>query len=49
MVEGRTAVHEACKEGYIAALKTLLDFNADLELMVFCLHMCAQNQYMICF
>lgn len=31
MVEGRTAVHEACKEGYITVLKVLLNFNPDLE------------------
>ena len=34
MVAGRTALHEACKECYIEALRILLDYNPDLEMMV---------------
>ena len=34
IVEGRTALHEACKDGYISVLKTLLKFNPDLEKLV---------------
>ena len=34
MVDGRTAVHEACKEGYSAVLEVLLEYDADLEIMV---------------
>ena len=39
MVDGRTAVHEACKEGYSAVLEVLLEYNADLEIMV-CVCVC---------
>ena len=34
MVDGRIAVHEACKEGFIGVLKALLEFNPDLEMLV---------------
>ena len=34
MVQGRTAIHEACKDGYISVLKTLLNFDPDLEKLV---------------
>ena len=34
MVDGRAAVHEACREGYVSILKALLDYNPDLDLMV---------------
>ena len=34
MVDGRTAVHEACKEGYITVLKALLKFSPNLEILV---------------
>ena len=39
MVDGRTAVHEACKEGYSAVLEVLLEYDADLEIMV-CVCVC---------
>ena len=34
MIDGRAAVHEACKEGYLGVLKALLEYNPDLDLMV---------------
>ena len=34
MVNGKIAVHESCKEGFIGVLKTLLEFNPDLEMLV---------------
>ena len=39
MVQGRTAIHEACKDGYISVLKTLLNFNPDLEKLVHVKHL----------
>ena len=34
MVDGRGAMHEACKEGYWAVLEIILEYNPDLELTV---------------
>ena len=34
MVDGRAAIHEACKESYIGVLKALLEYNPDLDIMV---------------
>ena len=34
MVDGRAAIHEACKEGYTSVLEILLEYAPDLELMV---------------
>ena len=34
MVDGRTALHEACKEGYPAVVEVLLEYSPDMECMV---------------
>ena len=34
MVDGRAAIHEACREGFISVLKALLEYNPDLDIMV---------------
>ena len=34
MVDGRAAIHEACKENYLLVLEILLEYNPDLEMMV---------------
>ena len=33
-VKGKTALHVTCTDGYIRALKTLLEFGPDLESLV---------------
>ncbi|CAI8023106.1 E3 ubiquitin-protein ligase mib1 [Geodia barretti] len=33
LVDGRAAIHEACKEGYTSVLEILLEYAPDLELM----------------
>ena len=34
MVDGRAAIHEACKEGYTTVLQIILEYGPDLELKV---------------